>query len=615
MPFELDLTASDLPVPAVAINNLKVTDLDPLSRGSGVFPREIAVQGGGEDGALQYATWTGFPALAVDDYVICWDDDTDTILRVAGAGGNTSAVVDAADVTYTPATDADWDAATDPGNADDALDQLAERATASDNFFNGTFIESFDALVTSNGTTITMSLEQSGGGDLQMRFNDGVTVLDCTPAATIALTAGTVASPQANYIYVLETTKALTKSTSDWPATEHIKVGFFFVQTAVYVQSDGVLINQNWNDHRMGTDSQGHLSHIGEWIRRKRATWFSGIDGNGTDGYIEKVDASPDELYIKWTAGVVSQHHTHTVPAVDTSVSNDFHVVNDSTGAYSAGTDLADYLLDSTGASMSGDFYNLVIAGVANKTGEYSPALVLLPSGSYNNLSDAVADVNGYTSYSLPREFTKDSSTGFLIVRTTLKHSPAGGGSWTVYDEEDLDLRDFFEGGGSTGGAVTSEFADSQFSVFDSDDPTRILALDAGSITTGNTRTLVIPDDDGTIALTSNARAAEIRYEFNTTTTTGDPGAGKISITTSLGNYICMSDTDAAGNNREWLPAVLINNDYFVIMDEATGAIADVFQSVGNASDQTGWWRIAFSAASSVGTLTNGMAVIYGHLG
>ena len=39
------------------------------------------------------------------------------------AGG----VVDAADVTYTPAVLADWDGGTDPGNADDAFDQVAER--------------------------------------------------------------------------------------------------------------------------------------------------------------------------------------------------------------------------------------------------------------------------------------------------------------------------------------------------------------------------------------------------------------------------------------------------------------------------------------------------------
>jgi hypothetical protein len=52
-------------------------------------------------------------------------DDADAVLIEFDAGGG--AAVDAAAVTYTPAVSADWDGATDPGNADDALDQLAER--------------------------------------------------------------------------------------------------------------------------------------------------------------------------------------------------------------------------------------------------------------------------------------------------------------------------------------------------------------------------------------------------------------------------------------------------------------------------------------------------------
>lgn len=51
-------------------------------------------------------------------------------LDAAGAlivsGG--SSTVDASDVTYTPTTAADWDGGVDPGNQDNANDQLAERA-------------------------------------------------------------------------------------------------------------------------------------------------------------------------------------------------------------------------------------------------------------------------------------------------------------------------------------------------------------------------------------------------------------------------------------------------------------------------------------------------------
>lgn len=153
---------------------------------------------------------------------------------------------------------------------------------------NGSFRETFDARVTSNGTDITMSLEQTGTGNLTMQFSDGYTTLDCTPALTIILTAGTDAIPQKNYIYILQSTKALTKSTSDWPAIEHIKVGFFLVSSPTYVQAEGPLINQNWNDHLSGTDNMGHLGHISERARRDAAHYFSGIDGTGTDDYTDR---------------------------------------------------------------------------------------------------------------------------------------------------------------------------------------------------------------------------------------------------------------------------------------------------------------------------------------
>lgn len=68
----------------------------------------------------------GCLALQEDDNSL-WlltDDDPLTWVAVADAGG---AAVDAGDVTYTPTTAADWDSDADPGDVDDALDQLAER--------------------------------------------------------------------------------------------------------------------------------------------------------------------------------------------------------------------------------------------------------------------------------------------------------------------------------------------------------------------------------------------------------------------------------------------------------------------------------------------------------
>ena len=367
-----------------------------------------------------------------------------------------------------------------------------ERGEDLSSFFSGTFREGFDALVTSDGATITMSLEQSGGGDLTMQFSDGETTLDCTPAQIIALTAGTISSPQENFIYIPKSTKVLTKSTTAWPATEHIKVAYFFVQTAAYVQVDGCLVNQNWNDplyHANGS----HLVHITERIRRTGALWFSGIAGEGGDDYTTSAAGS---VTVQTGAGVVYQMHAQTVPAKDTSGTDDLHVINHDTTPYYQTQNLYDVVNDASGGTLANKYFNIVLIGVANKSGEYSPLLVNLPTGSYNNLSDAQGDVSGYDVFDLPRAFNKESSTAFLIARLTFRST---GGTW-VY-QSTVDLRGTSPTnvtGGGVGGAIT-EFSDSLFRIHDNTDATKEIAFEASSITTGNTRTATMPDKDVTL--------------------------------------------------------------------------------------------------------------------
>ena len=366
-----------------------------------------------------------------------------TLRNNSGTWEATSSLLTNSDGTLTSAA-----APTDPNH----IIKLSQMST-----HNGTFVEAFNAVVTSNGTVITMSLQSKAAGDLTMQFSDGYTTLDCTPACTIELTAGTTTVPKTNYIYIPESTKVLTKSTTEWPSAEHIKVAFFFVQTAAYVQADGALINQNWNDEYADSNNQGHITHIGQWIRRQGAVWFSGVAPAGTSEYLTIVSGSPDNVYFKCGGGVISQMHSHSYASKDMSSGDDMHVINDSTTAYNAITDINTVLTDSAGASMSGRYFNLVFAGVANKGGEYTPLLCLLPSGSYSNLSDAEKDVETYTTYTLPREFSHDSSTGFLIARVTLKHSTAGGGTWTVQSTTDLRGSNGITAGG--GGGVGAQGA------------------------------------------------------------------------------------------------------------------------------------------------------------
>lgn len=367
-------------------------------------------------------------------------------------------------------------------------------------YFNGTFVETLDADISEAGGVVTLSLQQEGTGDLTMRFSDGLSILDCTPAATIALTVGADNAPQANYIYILKSTKVLTKSTTQWPATEHIKVGYYLVPSAAFVAAGGgarCYIQQQWNDHRMGTDSQGHMSHMAERERLTAARYFSGINPNGTTSYLTIAGATVD---YRATSGVVYQMHPHASPAVDTSGGDVMLVVNwpGVEGAFHNITNLYDIVEDSGGNTIGNNkWFNIVVWGVANKSGTYEPAMINLPSGFYNTQASAEQDISGFDNFDLPREFDLDSSTGFLICRLTVQKQA---GTWAFGSVVDLRRGDLL---GARGGASSpeTEFPDNTFNIFDATDNTKVFDFQADQITPGNTRTLTVPDASGIIAL------------------------------------------------------------------------------------------------------------------
>jgi hypothetical protein len=374
-------------------------------------------------------------------------------------------------------------------------------------FYNGTIRETFDCLVESDGVNVTATLEQQGGGDLTLQFSDGTTVLDCTPIQSVALTPGSDQSPQSNFIYIPFSTKTITVSTTGWPSNEeHIKLAYVYIPSATHAQDEGAYINQNWNDHLANGNLQGHMSHMAERARLQKG-YNSGMDANGLDqntatSYFNYISGS--ESYFKMSSGVMFQLHRHTLPAIDTEVvGDDIHVVNWNGENYYELSQLNDIVADSEGASLSNKYFNLFFFAVGNKTGEYSPMMCMLPSGSYSSAASAQNDVDGYDNLTMPRQFILDSGVGVPICRMTLRYT---GGTSTLTHISTTDLRSggITASGGGTG--TTTTFADNQFEVFNVTDSTKILNLDASAITTGNTRTLTIPDANGTIALTSDLK-------------------------------------------------------------------------------------------------------------
>jgi hypothetical protein len=180
-----------------------------------------------------------------------------------------------------------------------------------DNFWNGTFRESFDFRVSSNGTTITGTLTPANGHpNMTMVFSDGLTELDTDPGATITLTPGTDTIPQTNYVYIPQSTKVLTVSTSGWPTSEHIRVAELYLQSASTTQEDGAFRNQNWNDEIQNTNTnQGHESHIGQRIRAMDALYDSGA--------LAAITGTTSNVYVNVAAGKIFQMHLQDFPIYD----------------------------------------------------------------------------------------------------------------------------------------------------------------------------------------------------------------------------------------------------------------------------------------------------------
>lgn len=322
------------------------------------------------------------------------------------------------------------------------------------NGWDGSIRESFDFLVSSDGATITGTLSNPHATNtkLNLVFSTGLYAFDAPTDGTITLTAGTDTNPQKNYVYIPESTKVLTLSTTGWPDDiEHCKVAFLYLRSASKTQTDDALINQNWNDHVKKDDDNGHILHITERMRQDAAKWDNGVLATCT------VAGTPSTVDVSTTAGAVYQLHKQTFPAQNTATGDEVHVVNDSVVPFKDVSDLETITLDANGDTLANRSFSFVLWGVQNKSGEESHIMINLPTGSYlkNNPEAAVNDASNYSVYNIPDEF---KSTGFLIARFTYQLE-SNGTDWTLYDTQDLrGFQPSNAAGGAGGGGGASEF-------------------------------------------------------------------------------------------------------------------------------------------------------------
>lgn len=361
----------------------------------------------------------------------------------------------------------------------------------------GSMVETQSITITESAGTVSLNLEQAGGGDLTLLFSDGLTSFDSTPTATIALTTGSDTSPQINYVYIDHSTPTvMSVSTSSFPATEHVPIAKAIVQSASGVSSDGVYELQSWTDHVSLEGDNGHISHLNAWIRSHHATW---IDGALLTPTVTSNGGSLDNLNIATASGNIRQLHAHSFPSLDTGVTDNVFVINEFTVPYSKYGDLNLIIQDAVGTTLRGnnDRYNLVIWGSVSENDSDSKLYVNLPTGKYTGgaaSQDTVAidDTDQTSDFTIPSDFT---GTGFLIARLTVKYTTTASGTLEILNTEDLRGQIPAKIAGGVG-TQNTDFPDNVFRISDDSDVTKKIAFDASGIATSNVRTITMPDAD-----------------------------------------------------------------------------------------------------------------------
>lgn len=379
---------------------------------------------------------------------------------------------------------------------------------------NGSMRETMSLTISEAAGVVTANLERAdSSGDLTMYFSDGDEILDVTPSGIdIVLSVGTDSVHQENYLYIPQSTKLLTKSETNWPAEQHIKVAFCLVPSAALVASDGLMALQIHNNHDADiTTGQGHDSHQDARLRAESARYESGVAPNGaTSSYFTLGVGTTDFIS---TSGVVFQLHEQAIAAFNMTTGDNAHVVNWDGDAFHAVADLFEITEDSTGTVIGANkYFNLVFWMAANKSGTHQPLFVNLPGGFYTKEESAKLDTLKHSDFTIPDEFDGISSVGFRIVRATFQM----GATWTLIETESL-LKPAILSGGGGSSLAQNEYNDSTFRIFNNADNTKEIAFDASGVTTGNTRTKTYQDTvAGIIAEINQAQDFTVTQTFKT---------------------------------------------------------------------------------------------------
>ncbi len=433
----------------------------------------------GTPAATQLAVFTDADTVA--GYAgLLWDNGTTTLTVTGSIAG---ATIDADSNTLQNISPDEFDT--------DTADTWAA--------FDGMAFDKGDLTVL-DASGLKLDIEKNGGGDMDFWINGAKATLDCTAGsgaggrARVSLTAGADANnPQINHIYVTRSgsTATLAASTS-LPTGAFAWVGKVSVPDTTTFATTGAYLQQRYTE-AFANDSRGLHSHTREKLRALGAVYISGGGNQSVD--ITTNGGSEDNVHFSSDAASVHQLHRQSYPAFSTGP----YYLGNGINQYGRITDLNAADDDQSGnAITNNDYTNWIIWGAVNEEVGDCKLFVNLPSDFYANQADALADASATADYTVPDDFR---SVAFLLARVVIEYETGSSGTWkneTVFSL--LGQPPGVRSGGTGVAAASTEFADSTFKIYDNLDITKIFQMQMSGLTTGNTRTMTVPDTDFTIS-------------------------------------------------------------------------------------------------------------------
>jgi hypothetical protein len=376
------------------------------------------------------------------------------------------------------------------GGEDDPIEHSQDTADLF-RFFVGAIISGYSAecLITSDGSTVTASVQSVGSGDIRYVTTDGYATLDCTPAATVALTAGTDSAPVTNWIYIDIADGLLKKSTTGFPSSPYVPIDKRLIPSASFVQSYGTYPGNNFSDHVYSAVDNGHLMHLNQSFRLRPPVYISGalttISGSGTANCTVAV-----------ASGEILLNHLRTTYSFANG--SNLLIANDQTTPYQIISNLYNLTTDTAGATLTGRWAaHFIWYGHAQESSG-AKLFINKPSGTYLSADETRSDSNGYFNSAVPPAF-RGCAIG--LRRVVARRSATGTIEINYKTSDDWrgkPLSSVAGSGGTT--SFSSIFPTSDFRLEDTTDASKEIAFSASAIATGQTRTISMPDRDVDLA-------------------------------------------------------------------------------------------------------------------